>query len=238
LFAYDAIAAFSEAVEQSETPKAVLTAMEAALAPFGCESLVVVRSAHQDESTAPLVLMQKLPARWFDFYMRQSYGTADPVLRQCRMGSRPFAWAEAQLDPEREPRAAEVMNRAADFGMRHGFSVPVHSPDGFDGCVSMSGGGINLSGPARAVMRLVALQTFEAVQALSKPRETDNPLTGREREALIWACCGKTSSQTSEIMRITERTVIAHIASAVTKLGASNRTHAVAKALSRRWIQL
>lgn len=238
MLAYDVVAAFSDAIERAETPKAVMTAMETALEPIGCECLVVVRSARRVGGEAPVVLMQKLPARWFDFYMRQSYGAVDPVLRQCRVGSRPFAWTEAQFDPQREPRAVEVMNRAADFGMRHGFSVPVHSPDGFDGCVSMSGASIDLSAPARAVMRLVALQTFEAVQAFLQPLETDNPLTAREREALIWAGCGKTSSQTAEIMRITERTVIAHIASAVTKLGASNRIHAVAKAMSRRWIQL
>ena len=56
-------------------------------------------------------------------------------------------------------------------------------------------------------------------------------LTGREREVLTWTSAGKTSTEISIILCITKRTVDAHIESAMRKLNAVNRVHAVVKAL-------
>jgi DNA-binding CsgD family transcriptional regulator len=64
----------------------------------------------------------------------------------------------------------------------------------------------------------------------------DHSLTPREREVLSWAAQGKSASQIGEILRITKRTADEHARRAVRKLGAANRTHAVAIALRERLI--
>jgi len=56
-------------------------------------------------------------------------------------------------------------------------------------------------------------------------------LTAREREVLAWAAVGKSAWETAEILHITKRTVDEHTQTAFRKLGAVNRTHAVAIAL-------
>jgi LuxR family quorum sensing-dependent transcriptional regulator len=63
----------------------------------------------------------------------------------------------------------------------------------------------------------------------AKLRKT--PLTPREREVLAWVAQGKSASEIAEILRIAKRTVDEHVQTAVRKLGAQNRTHAVAIAL-------
>lgn len=56
-------------------------------------------------------------------------------------------------------------------------------------------------------------------------------ISDRERECLQWASQGKTSWETSQILGVTESTIIYHLRNATRKLNAANRVHAVAKAL-------
>ncbi len=56
-------------------------------------------------------------------------------------------------------------------------------------------------------------------------------LTSREIEVLAWVARGKSASAIGEILHITKRTVDAHVSSIVSKIGAANRTQAVAIAI-------
>lgn len=58
-------------------------------------------------------------------------------------------------------------------------------------------------------------------------------LTPREAEVLLWVARGKTNAEISVILRISQETVKAHIENARIKLGASNKTQAVALAIAR-----
>jgi LuxR family quorum sensing-dependent transcriptional regulator len=55
-------------------------------------------------------------------------------------------------------------------------------------------------------------------------------------EALQWAAVGKTAWEIGQILRITKRTVDEHTQTAARKLGAVNRSHAIAIALRKRII--
>jgi LuxR family transcriptional regulator, quorum-sensing system regulator SolR len=55
-------------------------------------------------------------------------------------------------------------------------------------------------------------------------------LSQREQEVLRWTSEGKTCKETGWILEITERTVNFHVNNAMTKLRASNKTHAAVKA--------
>lgn len=60
---------------------------------------------------------------------------------------------------------------------------------------------------------------------------SDGHISVRERECLTWAANGKTSWEISQILGVTESTIIYHLRNATRKLNAANRLHAVAKAL-------
>ena len=61
-------------------------------------------------------------------------------------------------------------------------------------------------------------------------------LSPRERECLQWTAGGKTTWEIAAILEISQNTIDGYIASAARKLGAVNRTQAVAEALRRRLI--
>ena len=64
----------------------------------------------------------------------------------------------------------------------------------------------------------------------------EHSLTQREREVLYWAAQGKSAWEIGEILHIRKRTVDEHSQKATRKLGAANRTQAVATALRERLI--
>lgn len=86
----------------------------------------------------------------------------------------------------------------------------------------------------------MAMYAFERIRQIVQPdRGTDtNPLTVREQQVLVWAAAGKSAADISDLLRITPRTVTAHTVNAMRKLGASNKTHAVACAIQKRLINI
>jgi DNA-binding CsgD family transcriptional regulator len=76
-------------------------------------------------------------------------------------------------------------------------------------------------------------QSFESVGPTTGTR-----LTRREREVLTWAARGKSAWEIGKILKITKRTADEHALAAVRKLGATNRTEAVALAITGRAIRL
>jgi LuxR family quorum sensing-dependent transcriptional regulator len=69
-------------------------------------------------------------------------------------------------------------------------------------------------------------------------RSKPHNLTAREVEVLSWVAVGKSAWEIGEILDIAKRTVDEHVQTAVRKIGAVNRTHAVALALRDRIISI
>ncbi len=63
------------------------------------------------------------------------------------------------------------------------------------------------------------------------PHSKPHSLTSREIEVLTWVARGKSAWEIGEILNIAKRTVDEHVQTAVRKVGAVNRAHAVAIAV-------
>ena len=57
-------------------------------------------------------------------------------------------------------------------------------------------------------------------------------LSGRERQCMLWAARGKTAAEIGQLLHLSEHTATFHLQRATSKLGASNRSHAVAIAIA------
>jgi len=62
-------------------------------------------------------------------------------------------------------------------------------------------------------------------------------LTSREKECLSWTAAGKTSWEISQILRLSESTITFHLKNAIQKMDVTNRSQAVAKALTHSQIR-
>ncbi len=150
----------------------------------------------------------------------------------------PFLWTEAPYDPEEEPQAHQVMRLAADFGMKQGFCLPIHGVESLEACISLSTSELDLDPKIRPMLHLMGMYAFGKIRSLLEiePSRAKVRLTPREREVLSWTAAGKSAWETGQILSITKRTVDMHVMAAASKLGARNKTQAVALAVQSRLI--
>ncbi|GGK36775.1 helix-turn-helix transcriptional regulator [Salinarimonas ramus] len=236
-FAKDAFA-FVEAIENADTPEALLGEMHRALGVFGFENFVITSLPRPGQSMRKAILIHHLPDQWFELYTRKSYADHDPVIRHCRQTVKPFEWGEAPFDADSDPGAVEVMRRARDYRMEQGFCVPIHGINGYDACISLSGKEVDLSPRTKPAIHLMALYAFDRGRQISGGTLPDTLLSPREREVLAHSAQGLSAPAIAQRLGITERTVTAHVANACQKLDAANKTQAVARALHYRYISL
>ncbi len=223
-------------------PEQVLDRLGSTLSSFGYTSFLITGVPEPPARVEPHFMLNGWPHDYAEHYARENYYLDDPIAAWCRRSIDPFEWSEARYDPAAWPRAAEVMSAAADFGMRHGFCVPIVRGNGQQDCVTMGGENPDLEPRAKRAIHLISLYAHaKAVSLLGAgvgTRSTKRLLTDREREVLSWTAAGKSSWDISMILGVTERTVNWFIANATRKLNAVNRTQAVVNAIRIGEIQL
>jgi LuxR family quorum sensing-dependent transcriptional regulator len=225
---------FIRTIEQLAAADDVIDAMARPLGGFGFTSFFFI-GLDPEQRFDVQVLAHRAPAEFVALYSRRNYIRFDPIVRLCRRSLLPFSWDERSYADDSDPRALEVMREAAAFGIRQGLVVPVHRPDGSKAAMAMAGSEVTLPSGAKPIIHVMALYAFERVQAIIGVRRTGRPvLTEREREVLTWVAHGKSAWEIAKILDIAKRTVDEHAQTAYRKLGAVNRTHAVAIALRER----
>jgi LuxR family quorum sensing-dependent transcriptional regulator len=225
-----------EELNRKVSTAAVLDCVQSIIAPFGLKNVHIGGLPTQCFQT--VAEATRWPREFHEIYLREEYVHVSPIAGRVRSSATPYEWRSAEFAGEPDPRAREVIERAADCGMRHGFVIPIHGPGGFEGAVSLDGGTVELGPHINPSLHLIALYAFDRVRTIVRPIARERPvLTAREREVLAWAANGKSAWEIGEILNITKRTVDEHAQTAFHKLGAANRTHAVAIALRDRIIE-
>jgi LuxR family transcriptional regulator, quorum-sensing system regulator BjaR1 len=182
---------------------------------------------------------QNVPSEWMKLYVSEKYNLIDPAFRACRHTTEPFIWADAPYDRSQEPLTASFVERVTDFGLARGLMVPVPHIATPPGVVWFGGSHPELNRHTMPELHLIALYAFERLRKFRAPRCESRPLLSvREHEVLTWAAAGKTAWEIGELLGIAKRTADSHIQAAMKKLGATNRTHAVAVAVGDKLISL
>jgi DNA-binding CsgD family transcriptional regulator len=229
---------FVDALSGFEDPADVIEAVHRVLASGGAEFFCFNFLPQPDERFEDVLLASRLPAGWLALYIAENYVRDDPAIRHCRRTAQPFEWDAAPFDPVREPRAADLVRQAKDFGLARGYMTPIPSASGSLGSVWVAGR-LQLTQRIKAAIHLTSLYAFDRLRALKVPTcRNKSSLTTREREVLRWIACGKSAWEIGEILAISKRTVDEHTRAALRKLGAANRAQAVAIAMRDRIIAL
>jgi len=185
-------------------------------------------------------ILNGYPKEWRARYVDHNYQKIDPTYDHCitRRQTIPVIWDSQVFKGN---NAAKMRNESREFGLQCGASFAVHGGHGEAAMLSLA----TSQGSCRAEQdivstigksQLLACYLHEATQRIvlstSPLLLTKMDLTFREKECLLWAAEGKTGGEIADILKITERTVIFHLQNAGNKMGASNRQHAIARAIS------
>lgn len=187
-----------------------------------------------------LVISSSFPDEWRLRYDQNNYVSIDPVVRHCWSESSPVMWDRLDYaDGKQGERERTLMKEAREFGLRSGISIPIHGA-GAEGCMlslASEKDSISLTAQDQTGLQLVAQSMHDVAKRIisrssaSQARITDK-LSPREMECLSWTARGKTSWAIARILEVSENTVTFHLRNAIKKLEVTNRSHAVAKAIS------
>ena len=75
-------------------------------------------------------LISNYPVEWTDHYLREHYERVDPVIVEALTGTEPFEWGQEFTVKRLSKPQCALLDEAAQFGIRCGFTVPVHDSRG------------------------------------------------------------------------------------------------------------
>jgi LuxR family quorum sensing-dependent transcriptional regulator len=227
---------FVEEVDRLSDPDEVVNSVRRAMAQFGLELYgFFARVPGPKERLDRIVLAKQTPemAEWLKIYGEERYAEVDPIMHYLRRSMTPLEHNGIAYGSDL--RALELMQRRRDFGFASGLSVPILGPTGSTGYVSyaiLKGSEPDLSAHEKRAFHLMTLYAFDRFRRLrSLTSAQKRILTERQREVLTWIAAGKSAWETGEILDISARTVEEHAQQALERLGAVNRTQAVAIAI-------
>jgi LuxR family quorum sensing-dependent transcriptional regulator len=154
----------------------------------------------------------------------------DPVLRVALRSRRAFTWFGTD-DPENSKESL-LLSLSGPAGAVKLIGVPIVAFPPYQACVLAAG--IELAADLKTMLAIDYFCT-EAFRRLLEighlHRERPGDLSARERKVIALSAMGKTASEIAEELKISQRTVHAHLQNASEKLRASNKTHTVVEAL-------
>ncbi len=190
------------------------------------ENRAITRTRHQ--------VNVNFPEGWLHTYRQLRLVEEDPVAKLLFAHDKPLIWGQIR-QAHREPADRRFYGRAAEFGLRDGFSfgarfVRSNSASFF----SCAGQGLTSDRRHVTIIQYLVPHLHAALAKVHLGLLKEQPLlTPREVEVLNWAKFGKTNWDISVQIGVSERAVKYHLQNAMIKLSASNRSQAVAVALSQ-----
>jgi LuxR family quorum sensing-dependent transcriptional regulator len=208
------------------------------VAPFGAEYMIastIPKVGANRRQVLGHVLLEHWPAEWMSRYSTRGYMFCDPAVAHAKSNVTPFFWNEVDPSFKDDPMAHRVMGEASEFGLGEGFMAPLLTLDGQAVLFSLGGAHLEIRPDTRAMLTLIASYAIARAIMIKQEPPASQPvrLSAREREALQWAAEGKNDWEIGEVMNISEHGADKHMRSIRTKLGAINRTQAVAEAIRR-----
>ncbi len=227
---------FIEDIAVQPDVDSMLARLRRVVGDFGFDSFLLTGVPDPGRRIDGYIMLSGWDKSWLERYVSQDYVQIDPIARRLQSAADPFTWSETIEGLSLDAAARQVMDEAAAIGMRDGLCVPLYDLDGRRSVLSMAAQSIDLSPADKGVLHLVAMYAQNRIRDLidtSSERGRRPALSPRERECLQWTAAGKTSWEIAAILRLSQNTTDGYIASATRKLGASNRTQAVAEGIRR-----
>lgn len=225
---------FIDRLAESGDATALRAAMSEAAAAVDLHSFAYL--SVPSEPGAKPGLISTYPAGWTRYYLQNHYERVDPVVTQARRSLEPFEWGPEAGGMRLARRQQQFFDEAAEFGIRCGFTIPIHDGRGPIAAVTFA---TDIRRPAfrdcvekhGRVLQLMAMYFHaHARRKLGGKRVIDGVLvTPRELECLEWAARGKSAWEIGRILGISRRTAAFHLDNVKEKLGVHSMCHAVAK---------
>jgi LuxR family transcriptional activator of conjugal transfer of Ti plasmids len=185
-------------------------------------------------------LISNYPSAWTTHYLQRHYERF--VIIQALRHPEPFKWGlgVGLLIPS---ISQELFDEAARFGIRYGFTIPIHNDSGPVAAVTFAADERRpqfertITEHARVLQLMAMYFHAHAKRGIcSNQLVAGASLSPREVECLEWAARGKSAWEIGTILGISRHTVSTYLENAKAKLGVRTIVQAVACAMASKLI--
>ena len=213
-----------------------------ALEKFDCPWFNCFTLTNLERPPSNAVQLLHYPGHWVERYIAQNYFRIDPVLTESLKTHLPLIWDDELKLDKYTPQQIRLFEEAAEAGLKHFLTVPIHKPGALPAVVTIVGER-QFSDHIRVnMLHLLSLHLHDKADRIinsnNEPHRQKYILTPREQDCITWSAYGKTDHQIADILSISHNTAHRHLENAKRKLGAFNRAHAVSIAIRLREIIL
>ena len=214
---------------------------------FGINHFVLYQATDRARRPTGARISGPLHQEWRKHYVDNGMANYDELLKSGLTTVAPTTWTKFRADNQISDGQKLLFDEARSFGLRDGFYLPIHQPDGsMHGVSMMVPHKLESDSRLLAALHLLALYYSIAANRLglqppeppSPPQDVRRLLTPRQRQCLQWVRAGKSSWEIGEILDLSEHTVNEHLEEARRRLNVHTTTQAVIEAALRRLIRI
>jgi LuxR family transcriptional regulator, quorum-sensing system regulator BjaR1 len=221
----------------AETPEELCTELEKVITSFGFISYSVIYvPAVTETNFHPHFVASNWPKELREAFDTHAILDKSPLMARIRLKttSITFDLETMTLDSAKLENLDEAQKHVRSMSVQHnrvrGAYFPCTDPRGQKGAVGVAGVRDLPSAEETSILHLISHFAFSHLHFLLNPNPANAGLTKREEDCLNWAARGKTNSECSSILGISENTVAGYLASTSRKLSARNKAHMIALA--------
>lgn len=182
------------------------------------------------------LLASSFPAEYLHRYYSDGYLTADPIVPLALSAKRTVTDEEAWRDGKPGAKSRRLHDLMLHYGIRNRTVVPVSRPGRTYGSIVVTSQRALTEGEREYLQFLAEPLHSISAEPFADEVKARLRLTAGEMRCLSLASHGLTSDEIANQSAYSVETVNSYLKSATKKLGASNRTEAVADALRRKLI--
>jgi DNA-binding CsgD family transcriptional regulator len=230
---------FIDRLSSAPDPDALRDAMAQAAAALDLPCFAYLSMPNRPDAAPRLI--SNYPSAWTAHYLQRRYERFDSVIIQALGHPEPFEWGIGIGSMAPSKPQQELFEEAARFGIRYGFTVPIHDNHGPIAAVTFAADerrpkfkrSITEHG---RVLQLLAMyfHAHARRRSFSERMIAGVSLSPRELECLEWAAQGKSAWEIGRIIGISRRTAAFHLDNAKAKLGVHSICQAVARLIASR----
>lgn len=227
---------YIEAINRAEDLDQIFSILQKQINVLGFEKMTYWLRWHRKDTRRP-VLISSYPEKFLDHYADQNFQNHDMVGKYSNLKNTPFTWSDIYKNFEVTKVQKILFQDSSSVGLRSGGSIPIHGPGLVKATFSVANDEKDttfdrLFSYRRHELQIIATYAHEKIMSLGLDSPMiDNILTPKEIDILSWVAAGKSYWEIGVIHKIQEDTVKKHMQSIFHKLGVTNKSHAVSKAI-------
>ncbi|WP_306118388.1 MULTISPECIES: LuxR family transcriptional regulator [unclassified Roseitalea] len=195
---------------------------------------IVRLPSSKDDKLAQISVLTNWPESLVKAYDEMGLLKSSPMFKALKTSTKPYVWSHKRearhYIKDNDPQIERLF---CAHGMCNGVQFSVQEPGGKRGVIGYSGDRAPPMEAELAELSYFSMLVYDRLWELKKCGKAGSPqkLSTRENECLMWTASGKTSAEIAIILKLSEHTVNHYLTAACQKLGATNRAHAVYKAM-------